>query len=261
MSLLVFALALLAPASSALPRPPSPEPDPRAEAALQPSPGAELPGDALLTDETGKERRFRELLGPRPVLLLPVYFTCPSLCGTSLNGLLRGLKPLALSAGRDFDVIVLSFDPNDAPAAAADRKRQALKAYGRAGGEAGWRFLVTQGDGAQRLLEAAGFRTGYDAKTRQYAHPSALYALTPGGKVAAVLDGPEFAPKELLAAVRAAAEGRPAPWTARSPVLCFLWDAASGKYGRLVLNAIRGLGILTLLGLLAFVVLQREPRR
>ena len=81
-----------------------------------------------------------------------VYYNCPMLCTQVLNGLTRSLKPLALDVGKDFDVIVVSIDPNEKPDLSALKKRLHLEQYDREGTEAGWHFLT----GDQASITTAG---------------------------------------------------------------------------------------------------------
>ena len=76
---------------------------------------AELPLDAQFTDESGHAAKFGDYLGRRPVILALVYYTCPMLCDRILDGLVRGLRPLSLSPGKDFDVVAISINPDEGP--------------------------------------------------------------------------------------------------------------------------------------------------
>ena len=49
------------------------------------------------------------------MILALVYYRCPLLCNQVLNGLTRSLKPLSLDAGKDFDVVAVSINPEETP--------------------------------------------------------------------------------------------------------------------------------------------------
>ena len=66
-------------------------------------------------------------------MLALVYYECPMLCTQVLNGLAGSLEALPFKAGKEFDVVVVSFDPGETPAMAAEKKRVYLKRYGRPG--------------------------------------------------------------------------------------------------------------------------------
>ena len=65
------------------------------------------------------------------------------LCGEVLSGLESSLRVLKFDVGKDFDVLTVSFDPNETRRRLRPpRKREYLKRYGRAGAAAGWHFLT-----------------------------------------------------------------------------------------------------------------------
>ena len=104
--------------------------------------GVQLPLGLRFRDESGRELTLGDLFGRRPVILAPVYYRCPMLCNQVLNGLTRSLKPLSLDAGKDFDVVAVSINPDEKPELAAMKKLSYLERYDRPGSESGWHFLT-----------------------------------------------------------------------------------------------------------------------
>src|SRR5580692_2704029 len=76
--------------------------------------GAQVPLDLPFTDESGRPVTLRQYLG-RPVILALVYYQCPSLCNMVLNGALRSVKNLNMTAGEEYDIVAVSFDPRETP--------------------------------------------------------------------------------------------------------------------------------------------------
>src|SRR4051794_37118411 len=85
--------------------------------------------DLTFTDETGKTVRLGDYMGKRPLLLSLVYYECPGLCTMTLNGIARSLRPLSFTPGKEFDVLTISFNPNDTPKLAAAKKTNYLNEY------------------------------------------------------------------------------------------------------------------------------------
>ena len=52
-------------------------------------------------------------------MLAFVYYDCPMLCTQVLSAMTSTLGVLALDAGKDFEVVMVSFDPRETPALAA----------------------------------------------------------------------------------------------------------------------------------------------
>ena len=82
--------------------------------------GARAPMATELVDEAGRRVTLAELGAGRPILLVPAYYECPMLCSMVLGGVVSSLDTLALEPGRDFEVAVVSFDPEETPALAAE---------------------------------------------------------------------------------------------------------------------------------------------
>jgi protein SCO1/2 len=224
---------------------------------------ATVPLDLAFVDENNRDVTLGDFFGTRPVILALVYYECPMLCGYVLNGLEGSLSALTFDAGRDFDVLVVSFDPGETPAIAADRRKSFLQRYRRAGAEAGVHFLTGREASIKRLTGAVGFRYAYDPAIDQFAHPAAITILTADGRVSRYLYGVEFAPKDLKLALVETAEGRIGTVVDQALLFCYHWDPESGKYGFVVMNIVRLAGATTAIGLGAFIVLalQRERRK
>ena len=222
----------------------------------------QVPLDLEFTDEEGRTVRLGDFFGKRPVVLALVYYECPMLCTQVLNGLVGSLEALTFNPGEEFEVIILSFDPGETPALAAEKRTTYLRRYSRPGYEAGWHFLTGREASIRALTDAVGFRYAYDEAIDQYAHPASITVLTGEGRVSKYLYGIEFAPRDLRLALIEAAEGRIGTAIDQALLFCYHYDPETGKYGLVVMNLVRMGGVLTLLGLGAFILLTlRRERR
>ena len=208
--------------------------------------GAAIPRELPFTDESGRDIVLGQYFGTRPVILAIVYYRCPMLCTMVLNDLTRTLNSLSETSGKEFDVIAVSFDPKETADLAAEKKRQYMRAYHRAGAEVGWHFLTGSQRSLSELCSVAGFRYAWDEKNHQWAHASGLIVLTSDGHICRYLDGIDYAPPDLRSAIAQAAARKIAPGEqARSVLYCFSYDPATGRYGLLVMRALRLGGIAT----------------
>ena len=224
--------------------------------------GDRVPLDLVFVDESGRDVRLGDLFRDRPVVLALVYYECPMLCTQVLSGLDGSLTALTFSAGKEFDLVVVSFDPGETPALAADRRKNFINRYRRVGSEGGIRFLTGRQESIAKLADAVGFRYAYDEASDQYAHPAAITLLTGDGRVSRYLYGIEFAPKDLRLGLVEASEGRVGTAVDTLLLYCYHYDPESGKYGMAIMNLIRLAGVLTVVGLGTFIVvsLRRERR-
>ena len=236
-------------------------PGPPKEVGFDQKIGAALPLDAEFRDEDGKVVRLGDYFGKRPVLLTLAYFDCPMLCGMSLHGVASSLKGISFSAGKEFEVVTVSFDPREKPKDARIRKVEMLDHYGRKDAAPYWHFLTGDEASIKRLTSAVGFRYVWDEKQKQYAHATGLVVATPQGVVSRYFFGIEYAPKELRLGLVEATNGRLGSVVDQLLLLCYHYDPKVGKYSLAALKALRVAAAFTMISLGAFVVVMLRRER
>ncbi|MBY0228549.1 MAG: SCO family protein [Gemmataceae bacterium] len=211
--------------------------------------GERLPADLAFTDETGKKVALGDYRG-KPFILVMAWYKCPRLCTLVLNDLVKGLRGIPFDVGREFDVVVASYDPTEPPALAKAKKDGYAEDYGRPGTEGGWHFLTGDKASIDALGEACGFRAVWDGK--QYAHGRGIAFITPNLLVARYsLDG-TFPPRDLRLALIESSEGRVGSPMDRVLLMCFNYDPVTGAYSVAVLRLVQAGGLLTLAALALF---------
>lgn len=223
----------------------------------------QLPLDARFKDADGNDVTLGQYFqSGRPVVLALVYFECPMLCTQILNGLTGALETMSLDAGRDFDVIALSFDSRETPKLAKAKKIAYMGRYGRPGTEHGWHFLTGSEDQIRRVTNAVGWRYAFDEAIGQFAHAAAVTVITPEARVSRYLYGIDYGGRDLRFALVEASNGKVGNTVDRALLYCYHWDPTTGRYGFVVMNVIRAAGVLTILGFGTFIVmsLRRERR-
>ncbi len=218
---------------------------------LGPSASVRPPG----LKNVGIEQRLNDYLGKKPVILSLVYYRCPMLCSELLAGLESALKVLKFDAGKEFDVLTVSFDPEDTPELATAKKAEILKRYNRAGAADGWHFLTGPQESIDALTKAAGFQYQYDPKTGQFAHSTAIMILTPEGRIAQYYYGVEFPPKDLRLGLIQASESKIGTLADQVILYCYHYDPNTGKYSAIISRIIQLSGGLTILGIGAVLLL------
>jgi protein SCO1/2 len=220
-----------------------------------------IPLDIPLRDEAGRTVRLGEYFGSRPVVLLFAYYDCPMLCTQVINGLSSALGVLSLDPGKDFEIVTVSFDPRDTPATASAKKAIYLERYKKPGAAAAWHFLSGDQGSIDRLTKAAGFRYVWDRETKQFAHPTGVIVLTPDGRLARYLFGIEYGPRDLRFAIVEASAGRVGNPVDSLLLYCYHYDPMTGRYGLVVMGALRLAGAGTVLALGAFIVIMVRRER
>lgn len=238
-------------------------PDPLRDVGIDQRLNAQVPGELFFRDETGREVRLAEYFGQRPIILVLVYYECPMLCTLVLNGLVRALRAMPLTAGRDFTVLTVSINPAETPALAAEKKAAYVEHYGRAEARQGWHFLTGELPAIHRLAETVGFRYVYDPRTKQYAHAAGIMVLTPSGRVSRYFYGLEYSARDVRLGLVDASEGKIGSPVEKVLLLCYRYDPSTGKYSLAIVRIVQLAGAGTLLGLGLFLVImfRRDRRR
>jgi protein SCO1/2 len=233
-----------------------------ARAGLEQKLNAQVPLDAVFRDEHGAAVTLGSFFNGKPVILVLAYYECPNLCTLVLNGVLQTAHELKFDAGKEYEIVVVSFDARERPALAAAKKQIYIQRYGRAGASDGWHFLTGDEHAIERLASSIGYRFSYDKATSQFAHPSAIMVVTPAGKVARYFPGIEYPPRKVRLALIEASHERVGSLTDRVFLLCFHYNPATGKYGLLIGRVMQVAGIGTAAALAGYVLwmLRRERR-
>ncbi|MGH9451669.1 MAG: SCO family protein [Terriglobia bacterium] len=222
----------------------------------------QIPLGLVFRSANGQTVRLGRYFGAKPVILSLVYFNCPMLCPLEERGLLQALKLLKFTAGKQFNVVTVSFDPHDTPQIAAEKKALYVRLYGRPAAAQGWHFLTGDEASIAALTRAVGFHYRYIAQTHQFAHAVAIVVLTPTGKLAQYFYGIKYPAGNLrLALVQASHEKIGSP-VDEIILYCYRYSVSTGKYDVVISHVLilgGGFTLLLLGGLL--LVLMRGGRR
>ena len=220
--------------------------------------GERLPLDAHLRDETGRDVTLGEYFGKKPVVLAFVYYQCPMLCTQVMNGISSSLKVLPFTAGHEFDVVLVSFDPRDTPEAANAKKRAHLDHWAARDTSDGWHFLTVDEAEIRRVASAAGFTYQWDEQTQQFAHVSGLLVATSDGTLSRYFYGVEYSPKDLRLALVDSGKGKVGSVIDELWLYCYQYDPSHGRYGAVFMNILRLGGLLTVCVIAVFIVVMRR---
>jgi protein SCO1/2 len=233
--------------------------------------GQNLDLNLKFKDETGKDVTLSSYFdGKTPVIISPVYFSCPGLCNFHLNGLTEAMQKMDWNIGKQFKVLSISFDPKETPDMALHKKENYLKVYGRTGTAAGlaqdnWHFLTGTDASIQPFMQQLGFKYHWDKEQNDWAHASAAVVFSPKGEITRYLPGIMFDPKDIKLAVNEASAGKIGTFVDSLVLYCFKYDQHQSKYTLYVMNIMKMGGALTvlLLGLwlLPFWVRSRKEAR
>ena len=207
----------------------------------------QVPLDLTFTDDAGRPVTLADYFGSKPVILVLAYYQCPRLCTLVLNGLVQGMLEMPFTAGKEFEVVTVSFDPLETWELAASKKEAYLQRYGRPGTANGWHFLTGDETNIRALAAAVGFRYRYDAATKQFAHASGIMILTPEGRISRYFYGIEYAPRDIRLGLVEASRNQIGSPVDQILLFCYHYDPATGRYGAIAMNLVRLAGALFVL--------------
>jgi protein SCO1 len=209
----------------------------------------QVPLDIPFRDENGNPVRLGDFFGQKPVILSLVYYECPMLCTTALNGLEQSLKEMRFDLGKEFDVVTVSFDPTEKPPLANAKKAVYVGLYGRPGAAQGWHFLTGDEESIQRLTQAVGFRYNYDPTIKQFIHATGIIVLTPQGKVARYFYGIQYPAGNVRLALVEASQGKIGNPVDEVLLYCCEYDPMTGKYSLIISRVLQVGAAVTILSL------------
>jgi protein SCO1/2 len=227
----------------------------------QQHPGATLPLNVQVRNETGATQALAPVFHGIPVVLDLGYFNCPSLCGLVRANLFDALGKTGLKAGRDFELISLSIDQHETAADAAAAKARDAAAWPGLD-PAALHYFTAEQSVIQTVSDAVGFRAKFDPNYREFLHPTGLVLLTGAGAISSYLLGMGYATGDLRAGLVRAGTGGIAKSALPILLLCFHYDVSTGRYTLVIMKLLRLMGILTILTVIGMiVVLNRHGSR
>jgi protein SCO1/2 len=213
-----------------------------------------VPMDLEFVDENGKTVKLGQYFdGKKPVILTPVYYSCPMLCNLVLDGLVNSLHELRFKMGEEYEVVSFSFDPRDTTPSAKDKHTIMTRRYGRPGSEDNWHFLTGSEASIRELTDALGFRYTYDPKTRQFAHAAMVAVMTADGRISRYFYGISFNPRDMRLALVEASKNQIGNATDQFLLMCYEYDPHTGKYTAVAMNIVRLGGAATVVALGGFL--------
>jgi len=235
--------------------------DPLASAGIDLRPEAQIPMDQVFVDQAGHPTTLRTIANGKPILLVPVQYECPNICGVTLAGLLQAISNQKFDSDADFVLVTFSIDSGETP-------QNARHLLDRLGAEFpsmpknSIHALTGIATDIAAMTDALGYRYAWDHTLRQFDHVAAVAVLTPDGRLSNWLYGVAPEPRDLQLALTEAGGGRVGRWANQLLLLCYHYDPVSGRYTPIIWTGLQVLAGCTLLVTLFYLgrALRRERR-
>ncbi|CAM2006463.1 SCO family protein [Acanthopleuribacter pedis] len=185
----------------------------------------------------------------KPVIIAPVYYSCPQLCTLVLNGVRNLINDMTLTLGEDYRVVNICIDPDNTPEMAADKAKNYIGTLDRPEpADKNWFFLTGNSQVIENAMDQIGFR--YKKVDEQYNHASVIVLVSPQGVISRYVYGVTYPAKDVRLGLVEAAEGKVGTTLDKVLIYCFRYDPLAGKYVKDAMNLMRlgsGLSLLAML--------------
>lgn len=217
--------------------------------------GQMIPLYATFHDEKGNVVILKDIIR-RPTIVSLVYLSCSHTCPALLGDLAGVLGKLDLNPSKDYTIITISFDENDTPEVAREKKKNYISAIAKPFPETTWQFLTGDRENIRKFTDAVGFN--FRREKNGFAHPVALIVLSPEGKIVRYLYGQNFLPFDLTMALAEASKGKVGLSVQRLYLFCFSYDQPGRRYVYNILKIYGTVMILLIISFFAYLTLTRR---
>ena len=239
--------------------------------------GVRIPTGLTFAKANGDSVQLADLLASgRPVILNPLYYECPVLCGLVIDGLFDAVQNLAWQPGKEFDIISVSIDPTEKDTLAARVKKDYIESgsWGTTLGtekhataieqvNEGWSFLTGKQTAIDSLISAVGFGVAPIPGTKDFAHSAAIILLSPDGTITRYLYGLRYNSFDFRTAILEASKGTIGNTVDKLIMYCYQYDPNSNSYAPVAkrIMSLGGLATLIFLGIFLGYYWLRESRK
>ena len=200
-----------------------------------------LPQDIALVNEQGEKVMLYDVID-KPTIINFVYYRCPGICSPLMEAVAGVMDKSEMVAGRDYQVLTISFDPRETIDLGVRKKSSYLALLSEnkaAEAQDGWLFFVSDSTSIAKLTGATGFK--YKRTGNDFLHAASLVVTSPEGKITRYLNGMYFLPFEWKMAIVEASQGKSGVTFSKVLNFCFTYDPVGQAY---VLNITKLGGIL-----------------
>jgi protein SCO1/2 len=216
-----------------------------------------IPDNLSFTDENYNDVILKDVID-KPTVIALVYYECPGICSPLLEGVADVISKAKIDLGTEYQVFTISFDPDEKPKLAKDKKANYAKLVKNKDVQNGWTWFTGDSTNISSLLNSLGYQVKREGQ--EFIHPAALIVLSPEGKITRYLHGTYFLPFDLKMAVIEASEGRSGPTINKVLKYCFSYDPEGKKYVMNITKVSGSIIILLAIFMLLGLVFSKKSR-
>ena len=210
-----------------------------------------LPDSISVINENGRQVWLADVID-KPTIINFVYFRCPGICSPLMEAVAGVMDKSDLVPGVDYQVLTISFDPNETIDLGIRKKANYLNLMTNKVEEAkkGWLFFTSDSASIASATNATGFK--YKRTGNDYLHAASLTVVSKDGKITRYLNGMYFLPFEWKMAIVEASKGQSGPTLNKVLRYCYSYDPTGQTY---VMNVTKVSGTLILFFAALFLII------
>ena len=185
-----------------------------------------IPADITFNNEQSNPVHLKSLI-TRPTILSLIYYDCMGVCPMIQSAVSEVIEKMGMELGKDYQVVTVSFNYEDTPVKAVEKKQNFLRRHSRPHAR-DWNYLTGDSSNIYSLTRAVGFK--FTRAGNDFIHPACILVLSPEGKVTRYLYGTSFLPFDVKMAIIEAQKGQSRPTINRVLEYCFSYDPEGRKY-------------------------------
>lgn len=225
--------------------------------------GNKIPLDTKFFDSDGKEVTLRNLIN-KPTVIDLAYYKCTGICTPLMTEVADVINKIDLVAGKDFNIITVSINPDEFPKDAAKKKVEMMNLVKSEIPNSAWRFLTGDSLSISELANSIGFN--YEREDDTFLHTGLLVFVSSDGKICRYLkpgftDRGDFRilPFSFKMAIVEASKGEVLPVIEEISRYCFSYEPKNESY---VFDwfKISGVGVLFSVAVIFFFFI-RKPKK
>ena len=210
--------------------------------------GETIPLDTRFATSNGDSTSIGDLLEEgKPVILNPLYYDCPMLCGLVIDGVLNVANQLEWSPGKDYTILSFSIDPTENHELAAEYKERYYTQLEKPKTDNGWYFLTSNKSNIEKMITAVGFEVNEIEDTGEFAHTAAIIMLSPEGVITRYLYGIQYKAFDVRSALYESADGKIGSTLNKVIMYCYQYDPDTNSYAPIAINIMKIGGLVTLI--------------
>ncbi len=224
--------------------------------------GSFIPLNAEFLDSNGKKVLLKDLI-TKPTVIDFAYYKCTGICTPLMTEIADVVNKVDMTPGKDYNLITISFNPDEMPKDAAEKKLQIVALLNNRIPESSWKFLTGDSLNIKRVTDAAGFH--FERQGSGYIHTGSLIFVSKDGKICRYLR-PDFnyrgdfriLPFDFKMALIEASKGEAIPVVDNALKYCFKYEPKNQAY---VFDVFKVSGITIIVAvILVFLFIVRKPK-